>query len=149
MKDGPERALLARYLERARTTGRALGLALIEVVELPESRASRAQDRKDDEACHLVMRAGEGFMVVLDEKGVSPTTEAFASMLRTVLDRGNRNLNFIIGGADGLSDEIVQRADKKISFGAMTIPHQLVRVLLSEQIYRALTLMSGHPYHRG
>lgn len=148
MKDGPERELQARYLERARATGRALGISAIDIVELSESRATRAQDRKSDEARDLLARAGEGVVIALDEKGASPTSEGFAKFVETALARGDKNLNFIIGGADGLSDEILSRVDKRIAFGAMTMPHQLARVLLIEQIYRAMTLMSGHPYHR-
>lgn len=148
MKDGPERELQARYLERARATGRALGISAIDIVELAESRATRAQDRKADEARDLLARAGEGVVIALDEKGTSPSSEAFADLVKAALARGDKNLNFILGGADGLSDELVTRADKRIAFGAMTMPHQLARVLLIEQIYRATTLMSGHPYHR-
>ena len=149
MKDGPERELQARYLERARATGRALGVSVIDIVELPESRATRAPDRKSDEARDLLARAGESIVIALDEKGVSPTSEGFAAIIETALGRGDKNLNFIIGGADGLSDEILAYADKRIAFGAMTMPHQLARELLIEQVYRAMTLMSGHPYHRG
>jgi 23S rRNA (pseudouridine1915-N3)-methyltransferase len=148
MKDGPERELQARYLERARATGRALGIFAIDIVELSESRATRAPDRKSDEARDLLARAGEGVVIALDEKGTSPTSEGFAAFIEGALGRGDKNLNFIIGGADGLSDEILARADKRIAFGAMTMPHQLARVLLIEQVYRAMTLMSGHPYHR-
>lgn len=148
MKDGPERELQARYLERARATGRTLGISAVDIVELSESRATRAQDRKSDEARDLLARASDGVVIALDEKGMSPTSEGFAAVVETALARGDKSLNFIIGGADGLSDDVLSRADKRIAFGAMTMPHQLARVLLIEQIYRAMTLMSGHPYHR-
>lgn len=148
MKDGPERELQARYLERARATGRTLGISAVDIVELSESRATRAQDRKSDEARDLLARASDGVVIALDEKGMSPTSEGFAAVVETALARGDKSLNFIIGGADGLSDDVLSRANKRIAFGAMTMPHQLARVLLIEQIYRAMTLMSGHPYHR-
>lgn len=148
MKDGPERELQARYLDRARATGRALGFSAFDLVEMPESRASRSPDRKMEEAREILQRAGDSTLIALDERGPSPTSEEFAAMLEQFNARGEKALNFVIGGADGLADDIFSKAAKRISFGAMTMPHQLARILLVEQIYRAMTLMSGHPYHR-
>lgn len=148
MKDGPERDLQSRYLDRARATGRALGVTAIDLVELSESRATRAPDRKAEEARALLERAGDSVVIALDEKGQSPTSEDFSAMLQNFLARGEKALTFIIGGADGLADDVFAKAVKRIAFGSMTMPHQLARILLVEQIYRATTLMSGHPYHR-
>lgn len=148
MKDGPERELQARYLDRARATGRALGFSAVDLVELSESRAARTPDRKAEEARDLLERVGDGVLIALDEKGATPTSEEFAALLQDFNARGEKSLNFVIGGADGLADEIFKKAAKRIAFGAMTVPHQLARILLVEQIYRAMTLLSGHPYHR-
>lgn len=148
MKDGPERELQSRYIERARATGRALGISAIDVSEFSESRAARAPDRKAEEAHILLERVGDAAVIALDEKGQSPTSEEFSAMLQSYLERGEKSLSFILGGADGLADDVFRKATKRIAFGSMTMPHQLVRVLLVEQIYRATTLLSGHPYHR-
>lgn len=148
MKDGPERQLQARYLDRARLAGRALGFSAFDLVELPESRASRALDRKRDEAREILLRITDGAVIALDEKGLSPTSEEFSKLLENFQAQGEKAINFVIGGADGLSDDIFAQATKRLSFGAMTLPHQLARILLVEQIYRAMTLLSGHPYHR-
>lgn len=148
MKDGPERDLQARYIERARATGRALGFTTIDLVELPEGRANRTADRKAEEARAILERAGEGVLIVLDENGSAPDSVEFSAMLQKFNAQGEKSLTFVIGGADGVGDELLTKATKRIAFGAMTMPHQLVRILLVEQIYRAMTLLSGHPYHR-
>lgn len=148
MKDGPERELQSRYLDRARAAGRSLGFSALDLFEVPEGRSNRAADRKAEEAKFILERMEDGILIALDEKGETPTSEKFSAMLRDYLERGEKSLIFVIGGADGLPDDILTKATKKIAFGAMTLPHQLARILLTEQIYRAMTLMSGHPYHR-
>jgi 23S rRNA (pseudouridine1915-N3)-methyltransferase len=121
----------------------------MDVREVAESAARRPDDRKIDEALRIAALLPEaGTLWALDEKGVTPTSEDFAHDLAKLRDRGTSTLGFAIGGADGLDDSLRQRANRLISFGAMTLPHQLVRVLLLEQIYRAITILSGHPYHR-
>ena len=148
VKDGPERELIARYVERAKATGRSLGLSGPDVIELPESRAARAEDRKAEEARALAEKSAGAALVVLDERARSMSSDDFAAFVRTRRDGGTRGLAFAIGGADGLDPELRGRADLALSFGAMTLPHQLVRILAAEQIYRAMTILSGHPYHR-
>ena len=86
--------------------------------------------------------------IALDETGQSPTSEEFSRWNENLRDGGARNLAFIIGGADGLDPTVVKAAQHKLAFGAMTLPHQLARIVLSEQLYRAMTLLAGHPYHR-
>jgi 23S rRNA (pseudouridine1915-N3)-methyltransferase len=86
--------------------------------------------------------------IVLDAGGRNLTSEEFAAKLATLRDQGAPAAAFIIGGADGLTKETAKAADLTISFGAATFPHQIVRILLAEQIYRAVTILSGHPYHR-
>jgi 23S rRNA (pseudouridine1915-N3)-methyltransferase len=148
LKAGPERDLAERYRGRIEAIGRKLGLAPVEIVEVPESRAPREADRRSEEAALLRQRAGPGLLVAFDERGRSPTSEAFAGELRRWRDDGRAAAVFLIGGADGLDATLRDRADLVVSFGALTLPHQLVRVLVLEQIYRALTILSGHPYHR-
>ena len=148
LKDGPERLLADRYCERARQSGRAIGLSGFDAVELNESRASRSDDRKAEEADALASRFGDDRLIAFHEKGEAITSEAFAALLGRWRDEGRRAAWCAIGGADGFAPSVLQRADKILAFGAMTLPHQLVRVLVSEQLYRAVTILSGHPYHR-
>jgi 23S rRNA (pseudouridine1915-N3)-methyltransferase len=147
MKAGPERELCERYLARAQQSGREIGFRGPDIIEFPESRARRPEDRKAEEASALSVRAG-AMSVALDERAPSLSSEAFAQKLATARDAGKASLTFIIGGADGLDPALTASAQWSLSFGALTLPHQIVRVLIAEQIYRAMTILSGHPYHR-
>lgn len=150
LKAGPERDLCARYLERAGKTGRVSGFHRFSVSEVPESRAARAADRMADEAQRLKERAGpKGRLVCLDERGTAWTSDRLAGWLRDQADSGVADtINVTIGGADGLDPELVAAADVVLSLGRMTWPHQIVRILIAEQLYRAMTILAGHPYHR-
>ena len=116
---------------------------------MPESRARRDDDRKREEADLIAARVPAGLLIVLDERGTSLPSPDFAARLGRERDAGNPAASFVIGGADGLDASLRDHAAIRLSFGALTIPHQIVRVLVLEQIYRALTILSGHPYHRG
>jgi 23S rRNA (pseudouridine1915-N3)-methyltransferase len=148
LKSGPERELVERYRQRIDSMGRGLGLAGLDMVELPESRARRDDDRRAEEASALLERAGSSVLVVFDERGKSPSSEALAERIRRWRDEGRASLACIVGGPDGLDPGLRQRADLVVSFGALTMPHQIVRALVAEQLYRALTIIAGHPYHR-
>ncbi|WP_019994896.1 23S rRNA (pseudouridine(1915)-N(3))-methyltransferase RlmH [Aureimonas ureilytica] len=149
MKAGPEQDLAARYLDRLRKAGPPLGLDFAGVVELPESRFSTVAERKRDEAARLTAALPEGCrVIVLDETGKTPSSEEFAADLGTLRDEGLRDLALVIGGPDGLSDEMRRGALRVLAFGRLTFPHQIVRILLAEQLYRAATILAGHPYHR-
>lgn len=87
-------------------------------------------------------------LVALDERGTVPGSREFADRLARWRDQGTQDLAFAIGGADGLDDSVRARADWLLAFGAMTWPHRLVRIMLAEQLYRAQTILAGHPYHR-
>ena len=148
LKDGPERELYARYAERIMAM-RKQGLEGLNLREIDESRARAAPARIAEEGKALLeaLEPGDG-LVVFDERGKTASSVAFAQFLARERDNGRRTLWFAIGGAEGLGANLRDRALAVFSFGAMTLPHQLVRILVAEQIYRALTILSGHPYHR-
>ncbi len=146
-KAGAERDLAARYLERAGQAGRSAGLAFA-VSEIDESRARRSEDRKAEEAKAIAARCGSGPVVALDETGGGLDSKSFAAMIGAARDGGLGRFALVIGGPDGLDPAWRQTASHVLAFGAMTWPHQLVRVMASEQLYRAATMLTGHPYHR-
>lgn len=148
LKAGPERDLADRYRERAGALARSLGLAGPDLVELPEGRARTPEERMRIEAAAIRDRAGPALIVALDERAPSPTSEEVAMRLSGWRDGGRGPVAFVIGGPDGLAPEIAREAAWSLSFGRMTLPHQLVRLLCLEQIYRAFTIIAGHPYHR-
>jgi 23S rRNA (pseudouridine1915-N3)-methyltransferase len=149
MKDGSEDELVARYADRTAQIGRALALGPVDIREIPESRAKRPEDRKREEAAALTeILIPSAPLVALDEGGKTITSVEFSQQLARWRDDGAATAQFVIGGADGLDPEFRQRAVLTLSFGRMTLPHQLVRALLAEQIYRAATILAGHPYHR-
>lgn len=148
MKQGPERELVARYLDRAKASGKPLALTGFDILEFVESRASSSDARKDEEARVLRAALPEGIVVALDEHGKSMPSAAFANLLLRWRDDGRPAASFVIGGADGLDPAFSKAADLTLSFSPLTWPHQLVRIMLAEQLYRTTTILSGHPYHR-
>lgn len=149
MKKGPETELVQRYLKRAEQTGRQIGLRGIEVVEIRESRANDAGKRMIEESIALANIIPDAAVtIMLDERGESLDSTAFADHLRKWRDGGVPAAVFIIGGPDGLAQSLQDKARLRLAFGAATWPHQMVRIMLLEQVYRAITILSGHPYHR-
>jgi 23S rRNA (pseudouridine1915-N3)-methyltransferase len=149
MKAGLERDLMQRYDERAKMTARSLGLIGPELRDIDESRARRPEDRKAEEAKAILAHIPQGAVVIaLDERGKHLTSPALAQFIGHSRDEGAPACVFIIGGADGLDEAVRAKAQMVLAFGALTWPHQMVRVMLSEQLYRMMTIMSGHPYHR-
>jgi 23S rRNA (pseudouridine1915-N3)-methyltransferase len=149
LKGGPDRDLAERYRDRAIRTGRALGLRGPDIIEVRESRAREAERRMTEEAIALTGALPDGaFKVVLDSRGQNTTSDGFANCIRGWRDGGGQNVGFIIGGADGLAASLLDNADMVFAFGSATWPHQLVRIMLMEQVYRTTTILSGHPYHR-
>ncbi|MBS7587076.1 23S rRNA (pseudouridine(1915)-N(3))-methyltransferase RlmH [Ancylobacter defluvii] len=150
LKAGPERELCARYIDRTVKGARALGLSGPDTVEIGESAARRPDDRMAEEGAAILAALPEGAAVIaLDPRGVQISSEEIAEDMAARRDRGTRALALLIGGADGLSPAVRARADKLLAFGRATFPHQLVRVMLAEQLYRATTILAGHPYHKG
>lgn len=149
MKAGPEQELADRYFERLSRVGPAVGLDFTGVAEIAESRARSDAERKREEASRIETFLSEGgVLVLLDERGRNLTSEDFATTLAGWRDAGERIAAVAIGGPDGHDPALRGRARLVLSFGALTWPHQLVRVMLGEQLYRAATILSGHPYHR-
>lgn len=149
LKTGPEKELVARYLDRLAKAGPATGVEFLRVVEVAESRAANPGTRKREEAALLEKALPEGaVLVLLDERGKALDSEGFAGLIGGWRDGGKRDLMVAIGGADGLDPALTARADAVLNLGRMTWPHQIVRILIAEQLYRAVTILSGHPYHR-
>ena len=148
LKAGPERELVERYRSRADAMARGAGIAAFTLVELPEGRERHPPERQATESAALLGRVGPSRFIAFDERGTSVPSERFAGEIGRWRDAGH-SLALAIGGPDGLAESVRSRADLVLSFGALTLPHGLVRVLVVEQFYRALTILSGHPYHRG
>jgi len=149
LKQGPERELAERYRERFDDIGRKLGFRGLEIHEISESRARDAATRMAEEAAAISALIPQKYVLVaLDERGKSIDSASFAQHLGRFRDEGVASTIFTIGGADGLSPDLRRKAKLTIAFGAATWPHQMVRVMLLEQIYRAATILAGHPYHR-
>ncbi|WP_181705002.1 23S rRNA (pseudouridine(1915)-N(3))-methyltransferase RlmH [Chthonobacter rhizosphaerae] len=149
LKAGPERELTDRYLDRAAKSGRAIGITAVASREIAESRAARAEARKDEEAAALLADLPDGAVTIaLDEGGETIDSARFAALVGSARDRSVPALVLLIGGADGHGPALLARASLKVAFGRLTFPHQIVRILAAEQVYRAITILSGHPYHR-
>jgi 23S rRNA (pseudouridine1915-N3)-methyltransferase len=149
LKAGPERKLAEAYLERAASIGRSAGIAQINQAEIAESRAATAELRMADEAARLMAGLPDkAVTVALDGAGRDVSSEEFATLIGGWRDGGTATLAFFIGGPDGLSPDIKAGASYRLAFGRMTWPHRLVRIMLLEQIYRSVTILVNHPYHR-
>ena len=145
LRSGPERSLVDDYLARFDRTGRQFGLSFSRLIEVEDKKGGG----KEAEALLLIKALPEPCRVVaLDERGRHLSSPDFAQELAAERDSGCGDLAFVIGGADGLGAEILARADMTLSFGAMVWPHMLARVMLSEQLYRASSILAGSPYHR-
>jgi 23S rRNA (pseudouridine1915-N3)-methyltransferase len=149
LKQGPETELSERYRKRTEQTGRNLGLRDVEIVEIRESRAADASKRMIEESIALANVIPQGSAVVLlDSRGDNLDSASLAGQLAKWRGNDRSAAVFLIGGADGLAASLRDKAELRLSFGAATWPHQLVRVMLLEQLYRATTILTGHPYHR-
>jgi 23S rRNA (pseudouridine1915-N3)-methyltransferase len=149
LKAGLERELFARYIKRLVEAARSVGIAGVDLREVDESRARRPEDRREEESALIIAAAPSGAgLIVLDERGDSPTSEKWADDIRRARDTAQPFYVVVIGGPDGLAASLRAKARRVVSFGAMTWPHQLARVMASEQLYRAISILSGHPYHR-
>jgi 23S rRNA (pseudouridine1915-N3)-methyltransferase len=149
LKAGPERELFDRYSKRAAALSGSAGLAGVTFREIEEAKARDLDERRAAEAKALAEIAGKGAWVcALVERGTALTSAGWAQEIAQARDSGVGNYAVVIGGPDGLDPEFRRAARSRIAFGALTWPHQIVRVLAAEQIYRCLTILTGHPYHR-
>ena len=149
LKDGSERELAERYRKRAEQLGRRIGLRDVEVVQVRESKAQEVSKRMIEESIAIANVIPEqAAVIILDARGENLDSVALAQQLGQWRDNGRPAAVFIIGGDDGLAPALRERATLRLAFGAATWPHQLVRGMLLEQIYRAITILAGHPYHR-
>ncbi|MFN4041321.1 MAG: 23S rRNA (pseudouridine(1915)-N(3))-methyltransferase RlmH [Brevundimonas sp.] len=140
---GPEAALADDYARRATLAGRPLGLGPLELIDLEPRKAGKAPEAE------LILGAAEGaHLIACDERGKAWSSRAFAEHVALLRDRGERRLAFAIGGADGLDESVRARAGSLLAFGPQTWPHALARAMLAEQLYRAVTILAGSPYHR-
>lgn len=145
LRAGPEADLITDYLTRFDRTGRALGLGPVQIVELDDRKGGGMA--AEAELLRAAIPKGARIMV-LDERGKTPTSPQFSETLAGWRDSDNRDLAILIGGADGLDPSLRAEADYALSFGKMVWPHMLARVMLTEQLYRAATILAGGPYHR-
>lgn len=149
LKQSSETELSERYRKRVAQTGRQLGLRDIEIIEIRESRAADAGKRILEESIALAnVIPKDAAVVLLDSLGENLDSIGFATQLAKWRANGRPAVVFLIGGADGLAASLREKAELRLSFGAATWPHQLVRVMLLEQLYRSMTILAGHPYHR-
>lgn len=142
-ENSPHKAVFAQYEKRSKWK------ILLQEIELKNSDKLSLPERKKGEGELILkhLKAGSK-IIVCDENGEQVSSKDFAKMLSNFALHGNSNLTFIIGGSDGLSEEILNSANNKIAFGRITLPHLMVRSILVEQLYRAQTILDGHPYHR-
>ncbi|MEM9714977.1 MAG: 23S rRNA (pseudouridine(1915)-N(3))-methyltransferase RlmH [Pseudomonadota bacterium] len=145
LKSGPELTLINDYADRFRKTGRGLGFTALEIIEVDERKATTKQAQG---SALLSAHSASGMIWACDERGKQLSSMEFAKALQALADQGISDLTFMIGGADGLSSAVLDRADRKLSFGPMVWPHILVRVMMTEQLYRAASILAGLPYHR-
>jgi len=149
LKQGPERELAERYRKRAADAGRSAGFTALDTVEIRESRAGDSSRRMLEESIAIANLVPENAaLVILDERGESLSSPAFAGRLQGWRSENKPAVAFVIGSHDGLAPSLREKAGLAIAFGHATWPHQLLRIMLLEQLYRAVTILTGHPYHR-
>ena len=149
LRTGPEKLLIDDYLARLDAAGRGLGITFASLTEVEEKRRLEGTGLKEREADLIRGALARGaFLVALDERGRAEASDAFAARLAGWRDSGISDLAFVIGGAGGLAPSLRGEAGHLLAFGPMTWPHMLVRVMLAEQLYRAVSILARHPYHR-
>jgi 23S rRNA (pseudouridine1915-N3)-methyltransferase len=149
LKEGPERELCARYRDRFDGLGKRLGLGPAVWHEVGESRAATASRRAEEEGAALLRLARDADAIIaLDERGKALSSQALARLIGRLRDDSVGVLGILIGGPDGLAPAVREAARMVLALGPLTLPHGLARIVLAEQLYRAATILAGHPYHR-
>jgi 23S rRNA (pseudouridine1915-N3)-methyltransferase len=145
LRAGPEAALIDDYTTRFNRTGRALGLGPLTLSEVEDKKGGGMKA----EAALLERALPKGTVIVtMDERGKLLSSPDFADKLAVWRDAGRSDVAFVIGGADGIDPALRAQADFSVSLGKMVWPHMLVRAMLTEQLYRAASILAGSPYHR-
>jgi 23S rRNA (pseudouridine1915-N3)-methyltransferase len=149
LKAGPDREMFEHYWTRASRIAPSIGVRFAKVREFPESRRGDARDRRREETAALIGAiAPDTWSVALHEKGRELTSRQLADTIRAQMEQGAAEIAFAIGGPDGHDTGSLPAFGMQLSLGRLTWPHRLVRIMLAEQLYRAMTIISGHPYHR-
>ena len=149
LKTGPEKLLAEDYAGRIAAMGKKAAVTEIKIGDWAESQKPDAAQRMSEEETQLWSAVPQGaYVIVLDERGKSHSSEAFAAHLTKLRDRGVADIVFLLGGPDGHAPTTRQKANELLALGPMTWPHRLARIMLLEQIYRTVTIMLNHPYHR-
>ena len=149
LKSGEEKPLFDKYVKRSRDIAKSTGINSIDFIELAESQNRSIEKRKEEES-DAILKAlpSPNYLITLDQTGKSLSSDKLSKLIHEQRTQNTKNFAFVIGGPDGLSSNILAKSNLTLAFGSMTWPHQLVRIMLVEQIYRAFTILNGHPYHR-
>jgi 23S rRNA (pseudouridine1915-N3)-methyltransferase len=142
-KRGAEEELLAQYLRQTRWK-----ITLKEIADAPARLSREARQAKEATKIEALVGAS-GQLITLDAGGEQMTSEALAACITNAMAGRSKQLVFAIGGQDGLAPSLIKKAQHRLAFGGVTWPHRLMRVMLAEQIFRAYTIHTGHPYHTG
>ena len=146
---GPEQELCDRYISRIGSAGRQLGFGKCSLAVINEARAGSVMVRKKQESDALLKKISDkAVLIALDERGKALNSRKFSGLLSQYRDRSIPEMVFVLGGPDGQGEGVLQRAAVTLSLSAMTMPHGLARAVLCEQVYRAMTILGNHPYHR-
>lgn len=148
LKGEAEQALMARYCDRLAPLGRNLGIGPLDVAETGAAKRGGPGRCETEAAALLAKLPDQAHLIAMDERGKARSSEAFAKRLGQLRDDGVRDVAFAIGGADGHHANLLSAAKERLSLGPMTLPHELARCVLAEQLYRAVTILANHPYHR-
>ncbi len=149
LKEKAEKNLEARYQDRILKTGKSAGIRSLSILEITESNLETSQKRRAREAEDLLKKiTPQTLLIALDENGKTLSSKVFASELQTFLSEGHTTISYALGGPDGHGKDLLNASNQVISLSPLTFPHGLARILLLEQIYRAITIWARHPYHR-
>jgi len=147
-----ERYLKEGIAEYSKRLSRYCDLRIVEVADEPAPEgisAAQEEQVKSREAARVLDKVKDGdYLVVLDVKGEKKSSEEFAEVLKNCMVSGNSSITFVIGGSLGLAPELIKKANMRLSMSDMTFPHQLTRLILLEQVYRAFKIIYGEPYHK-
>ena len=149
LKNGPEKLLAEDYAARIPLLGKKAGITALKINDWSESQRPDAAQRMGEEHAQLWSAVPQGaYVIALDERGKAETSKAFATKLGKLAEQAQADVVFLLGGPDGHAPETRARANELLAFGPMTWPHRLARIMLLEQIYRSVTILVNHPYHR-